>query len=146
MRLNTLRNQRDDLRLELKPMAAQDAARSPLEAKLGPIELEIQGIEAELQRYESASSELRVLTEKHATAKHAYEKLFEKVEQIQVVFNSSAEYVAIQERASPASENVEDWKLPIALGAGGGGLLGGFIGLVLSLLIVRAPKPLPTTA
>ncbi len=49
--------------------------------------------------------------------------------------------VAIQERATPASEQVEVWKLPIAIGASGGGFLGGLIGLVLSLLIVRAPSP-----
>ena len=49
--------------------------------------------------------------------------------------------ITVQERATPAFEQVEDWTLPIALGAGGGGLLGGLVGLLLSLLIVRAPKP-----
>lgn len=48
---------------------------------------------------------------------------------------------AVQQRASPATEYLEDWRLPIALAAGGGGLLGAFIALVLSLLIVRTPKP-----
>lgn len=37
-RLNTLRNQRDDLHLELKPMEANDTARAPLEAKLSTTE------------------------------------------------------------------------------------------------------------
>lgn len=52
--------------------------------------------------------------------------------------------VAIQERATPASENVEDWRIPIAVGALGGGLLSGMLGLLLSLIIVHpAPLPLP---
>jgi hypothetical protein len=56
---------------------------------------------------------------------------------------SRAMDVAVQERATPASENVESWKLPIALGAGGGGFLGGLIGLLLSWFIMRAPPQLP---
>lgn len=45
--------------------------------------------------------------------------------------------VAIQERASPASENVEDWTMPVLVGAIGGGVSGGFVGLLLALLFVR---------
>jgi len=60
---------------------------------------------------------------------------------MQTVFNTSADYVVIQERASLAFENVEDWQPPIALGVGGGGVLGALIGLVFSLLLVRAPEP-----
>lgn len=45
--------------------------------------------------------------------------------------------VAIQERATPAFANVEDWKMPILVGAIGGGLLGGLVGLLLALLLVR---------
>ena len=47
----------------------------------------------------------------------------------------------VLQHASPATEYLEDWRLPIAMGAGGGGLLGGLVGLVLSLLLVRSPKP-----
>ncbi len=140
-RLNSQRNQRDDLRLKLKTMEEKDAARAPLQTQLGAIESEILSIESDLQRLEPDLSELRTLTEKFAVNKGAYEKMFEQVEKIQSAFNTSADYVAIQERATPAFENVEDWQLPIAVGAGGGGLLGGFIGLVLSLLLVRSPKP-----
>lgn len=140
-RLNSLRNQRDDLRLKLKPMQEADAARAPLQGQLGAIESEIQDIESGLQRLEPDLSELRTLTEKHAVKKATYDKLFEAVGRLQPAFNCQSDYVAIQERATPASENVEDWVLPIGLGAGGGGLLGGLIGLVLSLLIIRTPKP-----
>ena len=48
--------------------------------------------------------------------------------------------MAVEERASPATVYAEDWKLPVALGAGGGALLGGLIGLMMSLLLVRSPK------
>ena len=47
---------------------------------------------------------------------------------------------AILERASAASENVEDWKLPILFGAIGGGAIGALLGLLLALIIVRRPK------
>lgn len=140
-RLNSQRNQRDDLRLKLKTMAENDAARASLQARLGAIESEVQSIESDLKRLEPDLAELRTLTEKYAAAKGAYEKLFERVESMQTFFNTSADYVAIQERATPAFENVEDWQPPIALGAGGGGVLGALIGLVLSLLLVRAPEP-----
>ncbi len=140
-RLNSLRNQRDDFRLKLKPMGETEAARAPLQTQLESIESEIQRIELDLQRHESDLSELRALTEKHEVKKATYGRLLEQVEKIQTAFNTCADYVAIQERATPASENVEDWMLPVAVGAGGGGLLGGLVGLLLSLLIVRAPKP-----
>lgn len=140
-RLNSQRNQRDDLRLKLKTMAENDAARAPLQARLGATESEVQSIESDLKRLEPDLAELRTLTEKYAADKGAYEKLFERMEGVRTLFNTSADYVAIQERASLASENVEDWQPPIALGAGGGGVLGSLIGLVLSLLLVRAPEP-----
>lgn len=50
------------------------------------------------------------------SSKLAYEKLFEKFERLQSVFNTQTDYVAIQERATPASENVEDWVMPIVIG------------------------------
>jgi hypothetical protein len=65
---------------------------------------------------------------------------------MQSSLRSRADYVAIQERATLASENVEDWRLPIAVGAIGGGFLGAMLGFLLSLIIVRpASRPLPPT-
>ena len=141
VRLNNQRNQRDDLRLKIKSMKDDDAARAPLQTQLEATESEIQEIEKDLARWEPALAELKTLQEKHDADKLAYEKLFNEVEKVQSVFNMAADYVAIQERATPASENVEDWVLPIAVGAGGGGLMGGLVGLVLSLIIVSSPKP-----
>lgn len=48
---------------------------------------------------------------------------------------------AVMQRATPAAEYVEDWVQPVVVGAGGGGLPGGLLGLMLSLLIVRSPRP-----
>ena len=48
--------------------------------------------------------------------------------------------IAIQERASPASENVEDWVMPVIVGAIGGGVLAGMVGLLLALALVRQPQ------
>jgi uncharacterized protein involved in exopolysaccharide biosynthesis len=140
-RLNSQRNQRDDLRLKLKSMKNDDAARAPFQTELEAIESEIHDIEKDLDRRELAIAELKTLQEKAEVDKNAYDKLFEQVEKIQSVFNSQSDYVAIQERATPAFENVEDWVMPIAVGAGGGALLGGLIGLVLSLILVRSPEP-----
>ncbi len=140
-RLNSQRNQRDDLRLKLKTMEENDAARAPLQTRLGAIESEVQSIESDLKRLEPDLSELRISTEKYAAKKAAYDKLLQKADMLEGVFNSLTDYVVIQERASLAFENVEDWQPPIALGVGGGGVLGALIGLGLSLLLVRAPEP-----
>ncbi|WP_395749405.1 hypothetical protein [Prosthecobacter sp.] len=158
-RLNSLRNQRDDLRLKIKPLEAADATKAPLQSQLEATESEIQGIETDLKRYESDLAELRTLTEKHRLNTMAYEKLFHEVEKIQVVFNSASDYVAIQERATPASEHVAVLQDPFTGAASGGvklggvavsgiviggvifGLAGAFIGLLLSLLLIRAPRP-----
>ena len=141
VRLNNRRNQRDDLRFEIKSMKDDDAARSSLQTKLEAIESEIQEIEKDLARWEPALAELKTLQVKHDTNKLAYEKLLNEVEKIQSAFSSATDYVAVQERATPASENVEDWVLPVAMGAVGGGFLAGLLGFALSFLILRSPKP-----
>jgi uncharacterized protein involved in exopolysaccharide biosynthesis len=141
VRVNTQRNQRDDLRLKIKPMKDGDAARAPLQTQLEAIESEINDIEKGLARRESDLAELKTLQEKHDTNKLVYEKLFNEVEKIQSICNIAPDYVAVQERATPASEIVEDWVLPVAVGAGGGGILAGLVGFALSLLILRSPKP-----
>ena len=138
-RLIRLRDQRTDLGLQIKTLAADEIAK--LQAQLGPIEQEIQTIEAGLQQYAAAASELDGADVRYQVAKMSFEKLLNGVETYQELFHLSADYVAIQERASPAFEHLEDWRQPIALGACGGGLLGALVGLVLSLIIVRSPQP-----
>jgi len=100
-------------------------------------------MEATLQLHESTATVFRTAAEKHEAAKLAYEKLFDRTESFTLPSDTMpmTDYVAIQERATPASENVEDWVLPIAVGGIGGGLLGALFGLLVSLIIVRSPKP-----
>lgn len=50
--------------------------------------------------------------------------------------------VAIQERATPASENVEDWSMPLLAGGVIGGSVGGLLG-VLAEIFFRRRKPPP---
>jgi succinoglycan biosynthesis transport protein ExoP len=67
------------------------------------------------------------------SSKMAYEKLFEKVELLQNIFSTQADYVAIQERATLAAENVEDWLMPIVIGL----IAGMAVGVVILLLFDR---------
>jgi polysaccharide biosynthesis transport protein len=81
----------------------------------------------------SKIAEHNKLEKKAESAKMAYEKLFEKVEQIQSAFSSQADYVAVQERATPASEDVQDWVMPIVVGL----VMGMGAGIVILLLFDR---------
>lgn len=137
-RLTTLRNDRDERRLAIGTMAENNAGRALLQTRLSAIELEIQDLEAQLQRHEAAAAELRVLTEKFDAAKQAYDKKSEQASEHQTSIDKGFHFVTIQERATPAYEVVEKWTLPVVLMAIGGGV----IGLLLSLFLVRAPKPL----
>ena len=111
-----------------------------MHTQMADIERRVQVLDAQISQKQKEALDLGSklaedgkLKKAAESAKMAYEKLFEKVEQIQSVFNSQADYVAIQERATPASENVEDWVMPIVVG-----LIGGMgIGVVILLLFDR---------
>ncbi len=131
-RLTALSNEQDDLKMELKsnpPDAAEKTARHRL------LEYEIERIRREITEAEAAIAKLNVASERYSTARQVYQKMFERAETFQNVFNISSEYVAIQERATTASEHTEDWKMPIILGGAGGAILGLVTGLLVSLLI-----------
>ena len=51
--------------------------------------------------------------------------------------------IAIQERATPASENVEDWSMPLLAGAVAGAGLGGMLGFLSKLCFRRRQEPFP---
>lgn len=140
-RLTKLKDQRDDLRLELRAMAEDDADRASLERRIAAFEQEIAMSEAERERRNINIDESRRAVEKHAVAKLTYEKLLESAQSLQSSFSSGADSVAIQERASTAAEVVEAWQLPIAIGAFVGGLLGAIIGLLLSFIFVPPASP-----
>jgi|GEM_PF-325600 len=81
----------------------------------------------------SKIAEHNKLEKKAEAAKMAHEKLYEKVEQIQNAFSTQADYVAVQERATPASEDVQDWVMPIVIGL----VVGMGAGIVILLLFDR---------
>lgn len=142
-RLTSFRNQRDDLRLELKALAAGEPSRAALETKAQLVDQEIQVLEAAANAFEQATAEFQTASENHKQAQMAYEKLFESVQQFQDSFNTRGDNVAIQERATTAAENVEDWVLPIAIGAGAGGLLGALAGILMTAALSGAASPPP---
>jgi myosin heavy subunit len=137
--LNSLRSQRDKLQVQLRSLHPKDTERSALEAKLNATEQEIEVFESQLQRYEPDLAELRKLTSKYVMEKMAYEKLFEKVELTHTSLIEEQPFLPIQERASPAVENM-DWTMPILFGAMAGGVPSLALGLLLSLFLVRSAQ------
>lgn len=142
-RLSAFRNQRDDLQLGLKVLAAGEASRPPLEAKALLVDREIQTLEKATGAFEKAAAELRSASEAYALAKSTYETALPKVQQYQNLhgYDCGTDYVAIQERASPAVEYVEDWQLSVTIAAVGGGLLGALVAWLLSTLVPRIGGP-----
>jgi capsular exopolysaccharide synthesis family protein len=117
-----------------------DQIQQEMHSQMGDIQRRIQVLDAQIVEKQKEALDLGGKIAEHdrlekalESAKLAYEKLFEKVEQIQSVFNSQADYVAIQERATAASENVEDWVVPIVLGL----FAGVGAGIVILLLFDR---------
>lgn len=80
-----------------------------LDAQIQEKEKEALDLGAKIALYEQYEEEAKA-------AKLAYEKLFEKVQEITANFNTQMDYVAVQEHASPAAENMEDWVMPMVIG------------------------------
>lgn len=97
-----------------------------LDAQIVEKEKEALDLGAKIAIYEQYEDEAKA-------AKLAYEKLFEKVQEFQNTFNTQGDYVAIQERATTAAENVEDWVMPIVVGL----VAGVGVGIIILLLFDR---------
>ena len=70
-----------------------------------------------------------------------------KVEQARQAFKAESDYITVQERATMASEDIEDWTLPIAVGVIVGGMVGSVTGMLMGFVFVRLTPPLlPPTA
>ena len=70
------------------------------------------------------------LDEDFKASKLAHDQMFERVQNFQDLQNIQTDYVAIQERASTAYKDVQDWVKPLV-----GGLIGGLIVGVLILVL-----------
>lgn len=117
-----------------------DQIQQEMHSQMGEIQRRIQVLDSQIAEKQREALDLGGKIAEHEklekaaeSAKMAYEKLFEKVEQVQSVFNSQADYVAIQERATAASENVEDWVMPIVVGL----IAGVGVGIVILMLFDR---------
>lgn len=117
-----------------------DQIQQEMRSQLGDIQRRVQVLDQQILEKQKEALELGSkiaeddrLSKSAESAKLAHEKLYEKVEQLTSSFNTQADYVAIQERATPASENVEDWVMPIVVG-----LIAGIgAGIVILLLFDR---------
>lgn len=67
-----------------------------------------------------------------------------RLSQAQETGHTTANVVAVQERAIPALENIEDWTMPLFAGAVNGALAGGLLGLLAKSLKKRR-KAMETT-
>jgi succinoglycan biosynthesis transport protein ExoP len=78
-------------------------------------------------------AEHKKLQDEATVAKDAYQKMFERAENFQNMFNTQSDYVAVQERATTASEHTDDWKMPIIIGL----IVGLGAGVIILLLFDR---------
>lgn len=135
----------ETLRLPLKDLPGQ--TRPEDGGKTAPdhttnLDQNVRELEVRVHSYLSDAAELVRTTEIQALEQGPHQKQFEQLELFKRTFLwIDPTQIAIMERATPATEYVEDWRWPIAVGAGGGALLGGLIGLVLGLLLMRSSEP-----
>ena len=94
-----------------------------MRAQMSDVERRVQVLDAQIIEKEKEALDLgaklaqyKQLEEEGKAAKLSWEKMFEKVEQFTITANTSADYVGIQEPATVAAENVEDWVMPIVVG------------------------------
>lgn len=112
-----------------------------MRANMADIERSIIVLDAQIEEKQKEAIDLggkmrlhQQYEEEAKTARLAYEKLFEKVDGLQAAFNTQGDYVAIQEHASAASEEIIDWVVPILGGFAVGVCIGGIILLLFDRL------------
>ncbi|MCX6853988.1 MAG: polysaccharide biosynthesis tyrosine autokinase [Verrucomicrobia bacterium] len=103
---------------------------STLKRQLGSLDKQIEEKQKEAIELGGKLAEHERLEEEFRATKLAHDQMFERVQKFQDFQNVQTDYVAIQEHASPAYKNVEDWIKPL-LGGLVGGMLLGMIVLVL---------------
>lgn len=145
-RLKNLSNERDDLRMALKGAPGDAAAKKE---RVNVVDEEIHRVGVEITNAEAVVAKLNEASQRSETARKVYQLMFERAENFQFTVAPCVEYVGIMERASYASEQVEDWRLPVILGGASGAALGLVGGLMVSFFIVmlgRSNKPSPPSS
>ncbi|MES2597644.1 MAG: polysaccharide biosynthesis tyrosine autokinase [Verrucomicrobiota bacterium] len=91
-----------------------------LEQQIGEKQKEALELAAKLAEHERLEQEFKA-------AKLAHDQMYDKVEDFQAVQQIQTDYVAIQERASNAYKDVQDWIKPMIFGLIGGLIFGGLV-------------------
>jgi len=108
-----------------------------LRSQQADLERRIKGLDQQIMEKQKEALELggklgefRKLEDDYKASKLAYDRMFERVEEFQNLTGIQTDYVAIEERASPALKDVQDWIKPL-IGGLAVGLIFGMIVLVL---------------
>ncbi len=114
----------------------QDEMRSQLDSiqrTITVLDQQIADRQKEAIEFGGKLAEYEKLKAEAAITKDAYQKMFDRAETFQSMFNTQSDYVAIQERATSASEHTDDWKMPIIIGL----IVGLGAGVIILLLFDR---------
>lgn len=109
------------------------AQRDAIGRMVSVLDKQIEERQKEALEFGAKLAEHEKLKAEASIAKDAYQKMFERAENFQNMFNTSSDYVAIQERATTASEHTDDWKMPIIIGL----IVGLGAGVIILLLFDR---------
>lgn len=111
----------------VKEMRSREAT---LQRQLKVLDEQITERQKEALELAAKLAEHERLEEDFKASKLAHDQMFERVQNFQDLQNIQTDYVAIQERASTAYKEVQDWVKPLV-----GGLIGGLIVGVLILVL-----------
>lgn len=117
----------DEILIELK------GQEKDLERRIRVLDDQIESKQKEAVELGNKLATHEQLEEEYKTAKQAYDNMFERAQEFQNMINVQTDYVAIQERASTAVEDIQDWIMPIVMGLA----LGLGAGVVILLLFDR---------
>lgn len=108
-----------------------------LRSQMSELERKVKGLDQQIAEKQKEATDLggklaehERLEEEFRATKLAHDKMFERVQEFQQLQNVQTDYVAIQERASPALEDETEWINPLFLGLAAG-ILGGLVILLL---------------
>lgn len=139
-----LRDERDDLNRKKRDTPTAEG----LEAQLASTLEELTRVEKEIEPLTAKVAIHDGLTKDYQEAKRGYDEILDLVRRFTVSDDMMSDHVTIMERASGAVEDLQEWSLPILVGAIGGAGAGLVISLLIAAIIYAAsprsaPPPLP---